>query len=371
MANIDATHAYGGALQPSFHELELDLSPAFIDNNIDPEEAWAKEPYLYIADVSWLQEPHFFREAFLDSELDDSTLAADDASFTTGDDASPALPHIKTEETKPTLTLDCRPPTQQWSSQHLTPTSPLARTPSKRQRSDLHSDTRQGQETGEDTHVLTRKRSKRGVGAYPCPSCSKPFDRECDLTKHHKHTHIPKDKRRHACEECGKRFCWPKDLRRHCRQVQHTLPSDDDLIKDEKHVGTQACQESVPRLAWPKDMRRHLKRVAKTVLMLQTLRIKATSPKSPLAGAAETSIQVTVDKQTFVKVDVSRLADVADLRFRIAEALGYTLEMGSMMNISRYHRTYPFEPLSEKALMEVVENDADADMNLKLQVSIP
>ena len=111
--------------------------------------------------------------------------------------------------------------------------------------------------------------------------------------------------------------------------------------------------------------------LTRALVGFKNLRIKATSPTLSPAAAAGKSIQVTVNKETFVKVDVSRLADVADLRSRITEALGYSLEMGSMIDISRYHRAFPFEPLSEEALMEVVEQDADADMSLKLQVTVP
>lgn len=349
MANMDTTHASTEAPQLSFHELELDLSPAFIDNNIDPEEAWAKAPCFYTAEIPWLQEPHFFRDALVNDELDDSegTLAADDASFLTGDDALPTIPQIKTEDTRPTLTLDCRPRTQQWPSQHLTPTSPLARTPSKRQRTDFQPDAQEEHETGEDFHNLTRKRSRKEVGGFRCPSCDiKPFDRRCDLNKHEKHKHTLRTFRPHACQECAARFCWPKDVKRHLKQV---------------HPSLSPVGERRTSMAW----------LTRALVGFKNLRIKATSPKSPVAGAVEKSIQVTVDKQTFVKVDVSRLADVSDLRSRITEALGYSLEMGSMINISRYHRAFPFEPLSEEALMEVVEQDADADMNLKLQVSVP
>lgn len=342
MANMDATHA--AEAQLSFPELEL---PAFIiDNNIDLEEELAKELYLYTADAAEPQESHFFQDAIADHYFDDSegTLAPDDASFATGDDAQPTVLHIKTEETKPALTLDCRPSAQQWPSQHLTPTSPLVRTPSKRRRSDLQSDTQETHEGGEGSHTLTRKRSKASAGGFRCSSCDiKPFNRRCDRNKHEKHKHTDKSKRPYACQECAARFCWPKDVNRHLKQV---------------HPALSPLSERRTSMAW----------LTRALVGFKNLRIKATSPKSPLA---EKAIQVTADKQTFVKVEVSRLADVSDLRSRIAEALGYSLEMGSMMNISRYHRTLGTEPLSEEALMDVVEKDADADMNLKLQVSVP
>lgn len=49
---------------------------------------------------------------------------------------------------------------------------------------------------------------------HRCHVCNAGFDTKSDLT-HHLRVHIPVDQRQYACGQCGKRFLFPKDLRRH------------------------------------------------------------------------------------------------------------------------------------------------------------
>lgn len=61
-----------------------------------------------------------------------------------------------------------------------------------------------------------KRRLPRDEGGYACDflGCQRVFDRKCDLT-HHQRNHRPKDSLPYACEHCGQRYAWPKDLRRH------------------------------------------------------------------------------------------------------------------------------------------------------------
>ena len=49
-----------------------------------------------------------------------------------------------------------------------------------------------------------------------CPESTKVWDTRSDLD-HHLRKHVPEDQRAHACAQCGRRFHFPKDLRRHLK----------------------------------------------------------------------------------------------------------------------------------------------------------
>ena len=61
-----------------------------------------------------------------------------------------------------------------------------------------------------------RQRQSRCEGQFVCThgTCFEVFDRQCDLT-HHERSHLPYEKRPYLCDQCEKRFLYPKDLRRH------------------------------------------------------------------------------------------------------------------------------------------------------------
>lgn len=69
-----------------------------------------------------------------------------------------------------------------------------------------------------DSELRNRKRQRRiprEESGYRCrhPTCNKSFDLSGNRRKHEASHDL--HKRRHICEQCGKRFMYPKDLRRH------------------------------------------------------------------------------------------------------------------------------------------------------------
>ncbi|KAK3677187.1 hypothetical protein LTR78_002725 [Recurvomyces mirabilis] len=64
----------------------------------------------------------------------------------------------------------------------------------------------------------TRKcqRHPRIQGGYPCELCDGIFDTFADCNKHKRNVHA--STRPHACSQCSKAFCTPKDLRRHAKK---------------------------------------------------------------------------------------------------------------------------------------------------------
>lgn len=92
-------------------------------------------------------------------------------------------------------------------------------------------------------HSLTKKASKRAkqtCNGYPCRSgCGHVFNRSCDEKKHYERTHAPitLTSHRHRCPECEavgkvKRFLYPKDVRRHLKQVHHMSWQDVATVID-------------------------------------------------------------------------------------------------------------------------------------------
>lgn len=68
-----------------------------------------------------------------------------------------------------------------------------------------------------------RKRMPKIPGAYPCDACGKIFDRAGDRTKHAHTVHQLDKRNKHHCRQCGKGFPYPKDLKRHMKQLHHNF----------------------------------------------------------------------------------------------------------------------------------------------------
>ena len=74
-----------------------------------------------------------------------------------------------------------------------------------------------------------RKKRKRQPGGFPCVelNCDEVFDRQCDLAQHQR-SHISHEKRPYACDDCDRRFLFPKDLRRHAKKHEKEPVVDED-----------------------------------------------------------------------------------------------------------------------------------------------
>lgn len=81
-----------------------------------------------------------------------------------------------------------------------------------------------------------QKRMPRNEGGYPCryTDCMKKFDRAGERRKHEA-SHEP-DSRRHGCQECGRRFMYPKDLRRHFEMHGHPRSLSVKSSSSERHA---------------------------------------------------------------------------------------------------------------------------------------
>lgn len=81
-----------------------------------------------------------------------------------------------------------------------------------------------------------RRRQDKKEGGFFCfhTGCFEVFDRQCDLN-HHERMHLAYEDRPYPCEQCEKRFLFPKDLRRHekTRHGFEQIPElDIDLIPE-------------------------------------------------------------------------------------------------------------------------------------------
>lgn len=61
---------------------------------------------------------------------------------------------------------------------------------------------------------FSSQRGTRLPGGYECSQCGATFDVPSEL-RHHERNHMPKEQRPHACNRCGERFLYPKDVQRH------------------------------------------------------------------------------------------------------------------------------------------------------------
>lgn len=68
-----------------------------------------------------------------------------------------------------------------------------------------------------------RKRMPKIPGAYPCDACGKIFDRAGDRTKHAHTVHQLDKRNKHHCRQCWKGFPYPKDLKRHMKQLHNNF----------------------------------------------------------------------------------------------------------------------------------------------------
>lgn len=72
--------------------------------------------------------------------------------------------------------------------------------------------------TSPSSSRLSTRRNKQQMRAghhpYRCKHCDAGFNNHADLT-HHMRNHTPDEKRQHRCADCGRRFVFGKDLRRH------------------------------------------------------------------------------------------------------------------------------------------------------------
>lgn len=96
------------------------------------------------------------------------------------------------------------------------------------------------------SNTSKRVKRKRQPAAFECthPGCTEKFDRWCDLN-HHSRVHLAYEQRPYPCEQCDKRFLFPKDLRRHeTTHATRNLPSS--YLTDSERVD---CMPEHPR-AW-------------------------------------------------------------------------------------------------------------------------
>ncbi|KAM3419788.1 hypothetical protein BST61_g3120 [Cercospora zeina] len=248
------------------------------------------------------------------------------------------------------------------------PRNELSRSLSKRGRQDT-STTLSGL-----TKKPSGKRHKQRKDGYPCDckQCPEIFDRQCDMNKHYQRTHAPKETLRHSCWICQdhgkiKRFVYPKDLRRHFRQVH-----DDNIIA--ASVSTTTDNTS------PASENKSLKNVGlwaliQTVVSFKKLRITATSPQPKM-------IMVSRDQRAFVDVEVpSSILTAEQLAARILQTLGVddeSLPIQAQTYRRRRHRRRQQQPgsvhlgekLDAQKIFDLVAQKADTEGSLRLFVSV-
>ena len=84
-------------------------------------------------------------------------------------------------------------------------------------------------------------------GSYVCEECGKVFNRPSDLKKHSKY-HLPESERPFGCNECSRRFVLSKDLERH-RATQHGIAA-----------GGWECNVCAMRFTRKDALKRHLQK---------------------------------------------------------------------------------------------------------------
>jgi hypothetical protein len=269
------------------------------------------------------------------------------------------------------------------------PDSIPRRSPSKRNRTD----------TGFlslTTKKSTTKRQKQITNGFPCrqETCDALFNRGCDEAKHFQRTHAPKDTLPHSCPECGlsgivKRFMYPKDVRRHLRQVhriehhaaEHTPSLSLDPTAREK-LYPDSSKALLPTTT-TKTKTKTTTRIPTTppsiwslthsLISLRKLSLKAKSPSSPSPDDNDRFIMVTTDQERFLEVDVSAItAPDALLRHILAALDLHSLEpcdIAARVYARRNRVVRLGDVLGPVELMRVVERGADAQGALKVFVS--
>lgn len=314
-------------------------------------------------DVHGLNEPH---NADADFDLDDFVIpSAYEPAVTVKTEhpvPDPAILHQFHSE--PYVSTTGKPPLLTRSSPSTgallpSPTEPhigLYRSPSKRGR----------QDTSNDVASLVKKpsvkRHKQEKGGFPCDRCSEIFDRACDRTKHFERTHKPKDQHRNICPHCHngtpKTFLYPKDLRRHIKQMHNDEAQS--VSPDRKPPNTSPAS---PTASKPSVLRA----LSNAVMSLKKLRITATSPQHNL-------IMVSKDQKSFFEVEVSGLNFDDDLISRILKTLEFDEHFPQeSVQAQTYSRQYGRVKLGQKLdaqnILKLVTKNADGQGSLKLLIS--
>lgn len=144
------------------------------------------------------------------------------------------------------------------------------------------------------------KRARSVKNGYKCEhfTCERLFNRACDERKHYKNVHGDKA---HGCEHCHSRFPYPKDVRRHMKQVHH--------------IGSPAVEDE--KVKPP----RRFSSLKSVVSMLANLQLW--SKEDPAEEEdVENFILVTQDHRTFRKVYLEGLESSETLMAAIGSAFG-------------------------------------------------
>ncbi|PIA93031.1 hypothetical protein CB0940_04326 [Cercospora beticola] len=204
------------------------------------------------------------------------------------------------------------------------------------------------------------KRMKQQKGGYPCLGCTETFDRACDQKKHYQRTHAPKDSHPHSCPDCQehgivKAFLYPKDLRRHFKQVHSKIITNIS-------TGRKASNASPVSATSPKNF--GLWALCKTVVSFKKLRIIASSPGHKL-------IMVSQDQKSFFEVDVSGVLNPDGLVSRILETLGVDSDFPhEFVQAQTYSRQYGLgQKLDAQSAFQLVRKNADTQGSFKLIIS--
>ncbi|CAK1363650.1 unnamed protein product [Cercospora beticola] len=242
------------------------------------------------------------------------------------------------------------------------PTEPdheLVRSISKRSRQDTSND------LTSTTKQRIGKRLKQLKGGYPCThlGCEDTFDRACDRNKHFERTHKPKDQHPHSCPHCRitgmvKSFLYPKDLRRHFKQV-HNIDNNSVSPNGKPSNPLPVSETASKPLA--------LRALFKAVMSLKKLRITANSPQHKF-------IMVSQDQKSFTEVGIFDVFTPVDLVSKILEPLGFDSDFPiQWVQAQTYSRQYGRVKLGQKldaqSIFDLVMKDADSQGSLKLLVS--
>lgn len=248
------------------------------------------------------------------------------------------------------------------------------------------------------------KRLKKVVDGYSCkdPDCDKIFNRQCDADKHWGRTHDPQGKK-HPCIHCvmTKWFKYPKDVRRHERQVHHIEHTEPE---PETHSAPPTPAQTKPEIGRKLAALNKLNTQAATSNQINTQRSDSNSntaspdvlsPSTPKSAAfsslargimklkqlsitaknrEEKLIMVTLDKTTFVEVDVTGIHAADALLSKVLTAL----DLGDYLHpehvsVQTYRRrrgsVHLGEILGRHKLMALVARVADRSGSFKLLVT--
>ncbi|PPJ60737.1 hypothetical protein CBER1_02381 [Cercospora berteroae] len=316
-------------------------------------------------DVRGLDEPH---DADADFDLDDfvNPSAYEPSVTVKAEQQMPWPPGRHRYHSEPSVSTRIKMPPHAHTSPPgaylSSPTEPgheLVRSISKRDRQDTSND------LTSTTKRAPSKRLKQQKGGYPCThlGCADTFDRACDQKKHYQRTHAPKDSHPHSCPDCQehgivKTFLYPKDLRRHFKQVHSKIITNISAGRKASNASPVSATASKP-LA--------LRVLFKAVMSLKKLRITATTPQHKF-------IMVSQDQKSFTEVDVFDVFTPADLVSKILEPLKFDsmfpIQWVQAQTYSRqYGRVKLGQRLDAQSIFDLVMKDADSQGSLKLLIS--